>query len=107
MKLLEVVKERWKFYLVVYLLGYIISLIATGVPNIVYIIPVKLSALGLAILGGNAFYHASKGMPVYHFPIKGFKYILIITVIMIAFKLVKIGMLQLGVDLTPMLGFSK
>jgi hypothetical protein len=90
----------------VYLLGYIISLIATGVPNIVYIIPVKLSALGLAIFVGNAFYHASKGMPVYRFPIKGFKYLLIVIVIMIAFKLVLIGMLKLGVDLTPLLGNS-
>jgi hypothetical protein len=103
MKFKEIIIKRWKFYLISYLLGYAISLLITGIPSIIYLIPIKITALSLAIIIGNAFYHASKKMPVYYYPIKGFKYTLVILVIMLVFYLLKSILFMIGIDITPLL----
>jgi len=43
----EIVKKSWKFLLLSYILGYAIPLMIDGVPNIVYLIPIKASAVAI------------------------------------------------------------
>jgi len=107
MSLFMKIKERWKYLLACYLIGYIISLFVTGIPNFTYIIPIKLSAIVFMILIGNAIYHASKGMPVYHYPIKCMKYFLVIIVAVLVFNLIRVVLLQCNIDITPLMGISK
>lgn len=106
MNFIKVFAERWKFYLVSYILGYVISLFTTGIPSIFYLIPIKMTAIVIMIFIGNAFYHASRKMPVYLYPIKGMKYILIVLAVMVVFYSIKAMLLLLGIDVTPLLGIS-
>ena len=100
----ELLKERWKFYVFTYIVGYLLSLLITGTPSFVYFIPIKLFAIIFTIFAGNAFYHASKKMPVYLYPMKGIKYVLVILVILIIFNLAKTMLLPLDIDLKPFIG---
>lgn len=45
-------KDKWKFFLIGYIITYIISLCVTGIPKLTYLIPIKLDALIIAILTG-------------------------------------------------------
>lgn len=100
------IKQRWKYLLSFYLLGYIISLFVTGIPNFYYIIPIKLSALIFSVFAGNAIYHSSKKMPIYYAPFKGMKYCLVIIVLVLLFNLLKIALIQFNIDITPFIGVS-
>lgn len=43
----EIVKKSWKFLLLGYIFGYAIPLMIDGVPNTVYLIPIKASAVAM------------------------------------------------------------
>ena len=85
-KMRKLFKERWKFYVATYIIGYLISLKATGIPDILYLIPIKLLAIGLAITLGNAFYHAIHKVPIYSITVKSVKYVLLFIAVCIVFK---------------------
>ncbi|MFC3803548.1 hypothetical protein [Cohnella sp. GCM10012308] len=53
---LEKTRDRYKFYLFAYLTGYLAELAATGVPNLLSLLPVKLFGFLFVFVFGNAFY---------------------------------------------------
>jgi len=55
-KIIYFFQERWKYLLVSYVVFYIGSLINTGVPSLSYLIPIKMSAVGLGWMFGNGLY---------------------------------------------------
>jgi hypothetical protein len=62
-KLINEFKKRWKYLLVAYVLGYISPLVSNGVPNIYYLIPLKIGAFFTAWTLGNVFYHVRTERP--------------------------------------------
>ncbi|NMM61979.1 hypothetical protein HBE96_04590 [Clostridium sp. P21] len=49
-------KRTWKAYVILYIIGYIISLCYTGIPNLIYLIPMKINAISLSLFGGYLYY---------------------------------------------------
>lgn len=107
MKLKEIIKERWKFYLICYIIGYIVSIRITGVPSITYLIPIKIFAIFIGVGLGTAFYYAYKKVPIYEVPLRLIKYIVAYILILLIFKLIYTLLLPLGIDITPLLGSSR
>lgn len=62
-KLINEFEKRWKYLLVAYVLGYISPLVSSGVPNIYYLIPIKIGAFFTAWMMGNGFYIAATERP--------------------------------------------
>lgn len=104
MKLVEIIKERWKFYTIGYILGYIFSIVYMGVPNVLYIIPIKLSCIIFAIILGTAFYYGSKKMMVFEVIFKMIKYGVIVGGLIILSTAFQYLMSKIGVDLSPFIG---
>lgn len=50
------------FYIGTYILGYALSLLKTGVPSLIYLVPIKLMAVYISAMAGTALYTASIGM---------------------------------------------
>ena len=97
-------KERWKFYLAGYIFGYIYSIVYIGVPNIYYLIPLKLSCIIYAIGIGTCFYYGSKKMIIFEVFIKSFKYLILIGALSIIFIFLHSLLLKFGIDITPFRG---
>lgn len=76
-------KERWRYYLAGYIFMYIVSLALTGVPDISYLVPIKLYPLGVGILFGTLWYYMAKGFGAFDIPVKLIKYIVAMSVILI------------------------
>lgn len=55
-KFIAIGKDRWKYILAGYILGWIIPRCIDGTPNIYYLFPIKAAAVGLAWTFGNIFY---------------------------------------------------
>lgn len=64
-KIKQVIKERWKFYLIGYVIGYLIPIINDRQVNIYYLFPFKLMGVACALGIGTALYYGSKKMPVF------------------------------------------
>ena len=59
----NMVIQRWKYFLACYLFGYIIPLIMDGIPNVYYLIPLKVVALVIGFILGNCLYIAKTEKP--------------------------------------------
>ncbi|WP_346354098.1 hypothetical protein [Azotosporobacter soli] len=81
-KMLLVFLERWKYMLVFYMFGYVISVAQSGTPTWQYWIPLKNNAVGLGWGGGNIVYAVAKErkkkgggeIPIYFHYYNGIKY---------------------------------
>jgi len=95
-------KKRLKYFAVFYLVGFIISINHTGVPEWYYLFPIKVIPLGLMLIGGNAIYYvAEEKLPFLSAFGRSLKYILIMLVLMLL-----LALLQniLDVNLSPLIG---
>jgi uncharacterized membrane protein YkvI len=107
-KVKATIKERWKFYLIGYLIGYAIPLITYGAPNWRYLFPIKIIGIACALGIGNAFYYGSKQIPVFEITKRSIKYVLIIVaMILITFGFKELILSIYGFDITPFLGFPE
>ncbi|WP_346354095.1 hypothetical protein [Azotosporobacter soli] len=52
--------ERWKYLLVFYMVGYVISVAQSGTPTWQYWIPLKVNAVALGLGVGNGVYGSKK-----------------------------------------------
>jgi hypothetical protein len=99
----EVFRQRWKFYLLGYAIGYAANLMHTGISSFADIFPVKLIAIGCALGLGTAFYYAHYKVEVYSYRValRSIKYVAAITVILLLFKLLHVILLEFGIDILP------
>lgn len=49
-------KRNWKAYVILYIIGYILSLCYTGIPSLIYLIPIKINAVSVSLFGGYLYY---------------------------------------------------
>ena len=105
--LFTLIKERWKFYLVGYAIGYSIPIIYDGIPNIYYLFPIKMLAIYCALGIGTAYYYGSKQMPIFEGTVRSLKYVIAILVIMIIMYILECVLGNYGIDISPFMGFPK
>ncbi|MFB9274905.1 hypothetical protein [Cohnella cellulosilytica] len=98
-------KQKALYYLIFYLFGYAISLINTGIPNYMYLIPVKVIALAFSLIAGNAsFYVIVLRRTIAEAGVHIIKYCFIAIVLLFFFALFKSIMIGFGIDITPLIG---
>ena len=86
MRGVHIINKRLKYLGVVYLIGVIVSINHTGVPEWYYLIPFKLIAICLMLVGGNAIYYiAEEKIPFLLAFWRSLKYLLISFAILILF----------------------
>jgi hypothetical protein len=59
---MNLLQERWKYLLIYYIIGYLISIMQSGVPNLYYLVPLKPFAIAMGWGVGNGTYQISKEM---------------------------------------------
>jgi len=103
-KLKKILYERWRFYILGYVFGYIFSIIYMGIPNVLYLIPIKLSCIIFALLLGTAFYYGSKKLMVFEIAFRLVKYCIFIGGLIIISTALQYLISKVGIDITPFIG---
>ncbi len=104
-KIKSIIKERWKFYLVGYLIAYFIPIILYGIPSWQYLLPTRILGVAGALLIGTAYYYGSKKTPVFEGAYRSIKYALIMLALMLlAYGLKGLILSISGFDITPFIG---
>jgi hypothetical protein len=105
-KLITIIKERWKFYIIGYTFGYVFPLLYEGIPNNLYLIPIKVTGIIFAILIGTALYYGSMHIPVFESYRRAFKYVVATVIIIIFTYILTIFLSNFGIDITPFIGID-
>ncbi|NMM62853.1 hypothetical protein HBE96_09095 [Clostridium sp. P21] len=97
------------YYVVCYVIGYIISLCVSGVPSLIYLIPIKEDSLAISTIMGticNLHHYNISGNSARHYMFKPALILIVTTVIMLI--IIKVA-IALGVitDPNPFFGFIK
>ena len=97
-----ILKERWKFYLIGYLIGYFIPIILYGVPSWQYLLPIRIMGIACALIIGTALYYGSKKATIIEGFYSGVKCVLfIVGMIILVFVLKELILSIWGFDITP------
>lgn len=87
------------------MVGYIISIYGTGVPQWYYLIPVKLVAFCFMLVAGNGIYYvAEEKIPMLIASFRALKYTLLSFLLLFLFGIIQAILNQYSVDLTPIVG---
>lgn len=101
----KVLKERWKFYLIGYMIGYLIPIINDRKVNLHYLFPFKLIGAACALGIGTAFYYGSKKIPVFEMFTRSVKYVIFILILFLITFFIKVIILKItGFDIIPLIG---
>ncbi|GKX30338.1 hypothetical protein SH1V18_28180 [Vallitalea longa] len=93
--------KKQKFYLGTYLVGYVIAVLESGVPSIIYLIPIKLFGIVLTLTMGKALYLADeRKMPFTSMVLVGVKSALIVLLLIIGTCILKDTLLLHGIDIS-------
>ncbi|NMM64505.1 hypothetical protein HBE96_17975 [Clostridium sp. P21] len=97
------------YYVICYVIGYIISLWITGIPSLIYLIPIKVDALAISTIVGtlcNLYHYNISGNSARHYM---FKPALISIVTTLIISIITKVVIELGVitDPNPFFGFIK
>lgn len=103
----EVFLERKYYYLIAYLFGYCMSLSFTGIQNIYYLFPIKLSAFCIMITIGTALYYGFQRVPIFSIVARSIKHVIIIILLLLVTQFIQNLMLtKYNIDITPIIGFE-
>ena len=93
--------KKQKFYLGTYLVGYAIAVLESGVPSIIYLIPIKLFGIVLTLTMGKALYLADeRKMPFTSMKLVGVKSVFIVLLLIIGSDILKDALLLNGIDIS-------
>ena len=106
-KFKKVLKQRWRYYLVGYVIGVFVSTFYSRVPHRYYLMPLKPLTIFMAISVGTAFYYSSIKLPVFEGAIRITKYVLILVLIMVVIGILRsILMAITGFDISQFIGVN-
>ncbi|QUI25202.1 hypothetical protein HZI73_24170 [Vallitalea pronyensis] len=99
-------KKRLTYFLIAYVLGYIMSLLNSGVPNLYYLIPIKLFSVVMMLVFGHLFYFIlEEKSQIFAATFRCIKYVVISVVLILAVTLFSDYMLASHhIDITPFIG---
>lgn len=107
-KIKLLIKERWKFYLIGYIMGYAIPIMLEGVPNWQYLFPLKIMGIAGALGIGTAYYYGSKKRPVFEILRRSVKYAVFISLLfLVTFGIKELLLISTGFDITPFIGIPR
>lgn len=100
-----ILKERWKFYLIGYLVGYFVPIILYGVPSWQYLLPIRIIGVSCALVIGTAYYYGSQKIPIFEGTFRSLKYVLtMLGLMLLAFVLKELILSITGFNITPYIG---
>ena len=103
-----IIKERWKFYIMGYVIGYVAPIALEGAPSWHYFFPFRLMGIAGALGIGIAFYYGSKKLPIFQILSRSIKYaVLLVLIFIIAYILKEFVLGLTGYDITPLIGIPK
>ncbi|SDZ24817.1 hypothetical protein SAMN05421736_10895 [Evansella caseinilytica] len=98
-------KKKAKYYITLYIMGYVFSLFATGVPSLIYLVPVKGIAVIIMVASGSALYRVIEEKENYLLVcLKSLKNILFSLLILLILFFMYSVLLKFGIDITPFIG---
>ena len=93
--------KRQKFYLGTYLVGYAIAVLESGVPSIIYLIPIKLFGVVLTLTMGKALYLADeRKISFTSMVLVAVKNVMIVLLLIIGSDILKDALLLNGIDIS-------
>lgn len=103
-KITFLVQQRFRYFFVSYLLGCIASVINTGVPSLVYLVPVKFLGLVFALTAGNSMYYVIEEKNIIFAAVfRTLKYLLLSIILLALFLFLESILLHKGIDISPFL----
>lgn len=106
-RVIELIKERIKFYILGYAMGIMGPLVAQiKHKDVEFFFPLNLLILLSAIGLGTAAYYGSIHMPLLKGVIRGLKYIIAIIIVVIIATLIEMYLINnYGINIKPFIGF--
>lgn len=100
----DTIKERWKYYLVGYLIGYVCLIRQNGGFNNFILFPIKLIVIGEGLGLGTAIFYGIKKIPLYEVPVRSIKYVIFFILLVIVVQWIGNALLSsFGIDIWPLL----
>lgn len=100
-----ILKERWKFYLIGYLIGYFVPIILYGAPSWQYLMPIRIMGIACAPAIGSAIYYGLKKASIIDGVRRSLKYVVFMVVLILCTFILKELILSIwGFDITPYIG---
>jgi hypothetical protein len=93
-KLKLIIKERWKWYLIGGLFGYIVPILTYGVPSWGYLFPIRYVTVGSAIIIGNSINASLKKYTMFEGLLTSIKSTLLTLFILLVMYLFKLFVLR-------------
>ncbi|SDZ24793.1 hypothetical protein SAMN05421736_10894 [Evansella caseinilytica] len=98
-------KKKARFYIPLYIVGYLVSLHITGVPSLIYLVPVKGLAVFIMVATGSGLYRVIEEKENFLIAgVKGIMSMLLGFFILLLFGLLQSILLKYGIDITPIVG---
>ena len=98
-------RKRLRYYIGTYIMGYIICLMNVGVPNLYYLIPLKLPALAMMLVLGNGFYYiAEEKAIIFEATARSIKYVILSAVLIMMSILLSNYLKNYQIDISPFIG---
>lgn len=103
----KIIKVRWKFYVIGYILGYVFPLLYDGIPNNLYLMPIKITGIIFAILIGTALYYGSIHIPLFEVYRRSLKYVVVVIILIILSYILTILLNNnYNIDISPFTGMD-
>jgi uncharacterized membrane protein len=103
----KIVKERWKFYLVGFIVGYFIPILTYGVPSWKYLFPIRYLTVGMTIGIGNSLYVGATKFTNTNAFVNAVKSVAIVLCFWLLLYLIRLIILKtLSFDISPLINMS-
>jgi hypothetical protein len=107
-KLKIILKERWMWYLIGGVFGYIVPILTYGVPSWEYLFPIRYVTIATTIGIGNSVYVGYKDYSIRNASINAVKsFIIVISLWLILFLFKLIILKSLNYDISPFINISQ
>lgn len=103
--LADIIKTRYKFYIVGYIIAYAIAIANKGTANIHMLFPLNAFSLIVGLLLGTLFYYSTQKTLIVSGALRSLKYIILLALITMALGFFNHWLATLGINAEPFMGF--
>lgn len=106
-KLISILKQRWKFYMIGYVFGYIFPIAVDGTIDLYHLFPIKVVPVLFALILGTSAYYATNRVSILMVYIKLLKYALIVMVLIAITGILQKYLMLKGMNISMFVGWPK
>ncbi|EGD45689.1 hypothetical protein Cpap_0082 [Ruminiclostridium papyrosolvens DSM 2782] len=100
-------KQRWKYYLLGYIIGYILPIAIDETIDIYHLMPFKLFSLLIGVIMGTAFYYGHMKVALFEGAFRFIKYSIIIIIVLVLSVVLQDYLMTKGIDISIFVGLPK